>query len=178
MCAWHQKQLNVEIQEIQVNIKRKNYVNQKVKARGVVATLAATGSQLNIKAVAKKIFSAKASVRVESERERERGKNITRFLLSLLSGPSQKWTMQSLSSSDAAAEQRSVWAAKLPNNQHTHTQQVTSLHSSSSSSLSSALREPAAARARAKGEFELYFSSFLARVRCGSLSHSLYLTLN
>lgn len=26
------KQLNVEIQEIQVNIKRKNYVNQKVKA--------------------------------------------------------------------------------------------------------------------------------------------------
>lgn len=64
----------MEIQEIQVNIKRKNSVNQKVKARGVVATLAATGSQLNIKAVAKKIFSAKASVRVESERERERGK--------------------------------------------------------------------------------------------------------
>lgn len=49
----------MEIQEIQVNIKRKNYVNQKV----------ATGSQLNIKAVAKKIFSAKASVRVERERE-------------------------------------------------------------------------------------------------------------
>lgn len=35
-----------------------------------MATLAATGSQLNIKAVAKKIFSAKASVRVESKRER------------------------------------------------------------------------------------------------------------
>lgn len=91
-----------------MNIKRKNYVNQKVKARGVVAT----GSQLNIKAVAKKIFSAKASVRVE--REIERGEKI-------LPGPSQKWTMQSLSSSDAAAEQRSVWAAKLPNNQHSHT---------------------------------------------------------
>lgn len=59
-----------------MNIKRKNYVNQKVIARGVVATLAAIGSQLNIKAVAKKIFSAKASVRVESERERKRGEKI------------------------------------------------------------------------------------------------------
>lgn len=76
------KQLNVEIQEIQVNIKRKNYVNQKVKAtwNKQGATLE-TGSEQNIKVVAKKIFSAKASVRVE------RGKYITRFQLAERSKP-------------------------------------------------------------------------------------------
>lgn len=65
------KQLNVEIQEIQVNIKRKNYVNQKVKAtrqwrEGTTARRGQhwqLGARANIKAVAKKIFSAKAKSR-------------------------------------------------------------------------------------------------------------------
>lgn len=111
--------------------------------------------------------------------------------LAWLSGPSQKWTMQRRSSkgSDAAAAQRSVWAAKLPNNQHQHTH--TDTHEQQKSQVSTALRRHRRHRlrlclrlfanqqrqrqlrlssARAKGEFELSFSSFLARVRCGSLS--------
>lgn len=109
--------------------------------------------------------------------------------LAWLSGPSQKWTMQSRSSkgSDAAAAQRSVWAAKLPNNQHTYKD----THEQHKSQVSTALRRHRRHRlrlclrlfanqqcqrqlrlssARAEGEFELRFSSFLARVRCGSLS--------
>lgn len=69
------KQLNVEIQEIQVNIKRRNYVNQKAGNFGSqqISKLAGHKSYIFFR------LSAKASLSREEKKL-------------LLSGPSQKWT--------------------------------------------------------------------------------------
>lgn len=96
-----------------MNIKRKNYVNQKVKA---------TGSQqpANIKAKAKKNIFCKGVHTAKAERNNNTCVYVCTHILAR-SFFFLCWAVQAKNGPcralAAAAQQRSVWAAKLPNNQ-------------------------------------------------------------
>jgi len=108
------KQLNVEIQEIQVNIKRRNYVNQKSKHNWQLGSHKSYRLYLYIFFVVSVFFSFCKGVLVIIKKNivRKREKNYCRAVQAK-NGPAERRLLPSKVWAAAAA----AAAAKLPNSQ-------------------------------------------------------------
>jgi len=100
------KQLNVEIQEIQVNIKRRNYVNQKSKHNWQLGSHKSYRLYLYIFFVVSVFFSFCKGVLVKKYSKKERKKLLP-------SGPSQKWTSRAATFAEQSVGSSSSSSSKV-----------------------------------------------------------------